>query len=109
MMSVLVVSAFSNKCKFCESSEFGCDGTKEVECGTKRCMTYFKYIVDYKGSYIGYRKGCADEYLCWMGDKSRWMSHERLYCCFGDLCNTNGFQYIDNRDWNSNSFIRTIN
>ncbi|KAM4016008.1 uncharacterized protein ACNLHF_002517 isoform 2-T5 [Anomaloglossus baeobatrachus] len=108
MISVLVVSAFSIKCKFCESSNFTCEEETEVECGTKRCMAHWKYR-HYERCDITFRKGCADESLCRMRPTIPGMPYELVYYCSSDLCNTHGFEYINNRDWNSNSFRQPEN
>ncbi|KAM4016134.1 uncharacterized protein ACNLHF_002587 [Anomaloglossus baeobatrachus] len=95
MISVLVIPAFSKKCHFCESCTTTCEKETEVECGTKRCMTYSKYVVvHYTNPDITFRKGCADESLCERGKKSRTMSEEIVHCCSKNLCNTQGFEYF---------------
>ncbi|KAM4016012.1 uncharacterized protein ACNLHF_002518 isoform 1-T1 [Anomaloglossus baeobatrachus] len=103
MISVLVVSAFSKKCKFSESSNFTCEEETEVECGTRRCLAHLEYS-RFKRPCITFRKGCADESLCRMRQTFPWTSYQLVYYCFSDLCNTHGFEYFFNKQWNSNSF-----
>ncbi|KAM4015766.1 uncharacterized protein ACNLHF_002384 [Anomaloglossus baeobatrachus] len=97
MISVLVIPAFSNQCNFCESCTTTCEEETKVECGTKRCMTFSKYIhlhsLTEKGPNITFIKGCADESLCKRGQQTMWMSQEIAHCCSGDSCNTRGFEY----------------
>ncbi|KAM4016006.1 uncharacterized protein ACNLHF_002517 isoform 1-T2 [Anomaloglossus baeobatrachus] len=106
MISVLIVSAFSIKCKFCEPSRFACEET-EVECGTKWCMTYWKYRYSTDPD-ITFRKGCTDESLYQVWPISSGMSLECVYSCFGDLCNSLGFEYLDKRKWNEYTFKQPI-
>ncbi|KAM4015473.1 uncharacterized protein ACNLHF_002143 [Anomaloglossus baeobatrachus] len=95
LISALVGSVFSIKCKYCEGSSPNCKETV-TDCPTDGCMTTSKWMFYYGEVEKFLLKGCKIANSCGMNisDESRTTMHKSIYtCCNGDMCNNGTYAF----------------
>ncbi|XP_075047602.1 ly6/PLAUR domain-containing protein 8-like [Mixophyes fleayi] len=94
ILLVLLGSAFTDKCKSCESlTSTDCEET-EIECSDAKCLTFSQYYYNDGDVFHSIKKGCANTAPCGVfASMTQENVQIRVYtsCCNGELCNNDKF------------------
>ncbi|KAM4016004.1 uncharacterized protein ACNLHF_002515 [Anomaloglossus baeobatrachus] len=96
LISALVGSAFSGKCRSCDCVvPSNCKETV-INCSTNGCMTVSEWMYFNEDFEKKIWKGCEDSMRCGVKrseDSGIYIYKSKYNCCTGDSCNTDGYAF----------------